>query len=338
MKVTIKQIAEIAEVSRGTVDRVLNDRGKVKPEVEDKIRAVAKMLGYKPNSAAKALSTMKKKMTFGVILPSINNAFFDDCISGMWEAQENLSGLGVELILKEMDGYNVIEYLAAIDTLLEGGITGLILFPIVDDKLTRRINELVEMGIPVVTINSDFENSQRNCYIGIDFKQSGRVAAGIAGLLNRRASVLVLNGSSKLLSHRHRVKGFKEVVTQRFPELRIVDTLECNDNSFTAYDLTIEALKMNEEIDMIYVVGGGIKGVCEAISRYQNREIEVICFDDIPCIKKLMQEGKISATICQQPYKQGYEAIQQMFHIFAGLNNNEELILMESIIKIRENI
>ena len=62
MAVTIKKIAEVSGVSRGTVDRVLNNRGKVSPKTEQKVRECAKKLGYKPNLAGKALEEKKKIM------------------------------------------------------------------------------------------------------------------------------------------------------------------------------------------------------------------------------------------------------------------------------------
>ena len=48
MRVTIQQIADKAGVSRGTVDRALNNRGRIAPEVAEKIRNIAEELGYTP--------------------------------------------------------------------------------------------------------------------------------------------------------------------------------------------------------------------------------------------------------------------------------------------------
>ena len=76
MSVTIKQISELCGVSRGTVDRVLNNRGKVKPETEQKVREVADRLGYTPNMAGKALAARKRDLVIGVALVAKGNAFF----------------------------------------------------------------------------------------------------------------------------------------------------------------------------------------------------------------------------------------------------------------------
>ena len=59
---TIKEIAELAGVSRGTVDRVLNKRGAVNPKTEAKILEIAKALDYKPNRAGIVLAAQKKKL------------------------------------------------------------------------------------------------------------------------------------------------------------------------------------------------------------------------------------------------------------------------------------
>lgn len=76
---TIKDIAALAGVSRGTVDRVLNNRGSVNPATAEKINEIAKALDYKPNKAGLALAAQKRSWKLGVILFSTDNPFLLTC-------------------------------------------------------------------------------------------------------------------------------------------------------------------------------------------------------------------------------------------------------------------
>jgi len=93
---TIKEIAERAGVSRGTVDRVLNNRGAVCAETEERIRAIIKELDYKPNKAGMALAAQKKKYLIGIILFSKQNPFFDEVMEGFQEKAEELLSTAVK--------------------------------------------------------------------------------------------------------------------------------------------------------------------------------------------------------------------------------------------------
>ena len=59
---TIKEIADLAGVSRGTVDRVLNKRGSVNPQTAQKIMEIVHALDYKPNRAGLVLAAQKKNL------------------------------------------------------------------------------------------------------------------------------------------------------------------------------------------------------------------------------------------------------------------------------------
>lgn len=104
--VTIKQIADLCGVSRGTVDRVINERGNVKPETKEHVLSMAKKLGYKPNPAGKALSARKKNPVVGVVISSEGNPFFDDVIRGIKLAAEKYEIYGLKVIWKNMRGHD----------------------------------------------------------------------------------------------------------------------------------------------------------------------------------------------------------------------------------------
>ncbi len=81
---TIKQIAELAGVSRGTVDRVLNNRGSVNANTAARVREIAEKLNYKPNKAGLMLAAQKKNLKIGVIfLFPDSNPFFSEVLEGV---------------------------------------------------------------------------------------------------------------------------------------------------------------------------------------------------------------------------------------------------------------
>ena len=117
MAVTIKQIAEMCNVSRGTVDRVLNHRGRVSEETLQKVNDAVEKLGYKPNTFGKALALQKKKLRIGIILCSDGNEFYDDVIEGLKAAEEEHRDYQIEIVYRYMKGYDVREQLDLLDEL-----------------------------------------------------------------------------------------------------------------------------------------------------------------------------------------------------------------------------
>ena len=90
MAVTMQQIADLAGVSRGTVDRALNDRGRIRPEVAEKIKMIAKELGYQPNIAAKALSSGNQILRIGVILQYADTPTIQTVLEGAKDAKQEV--------------------------------------------------------------------------------------------------------------------------------------------------------------------------------------------------------------------------------------------------------
>ena len=85
---TIKDIAQRAGVSRGTVDRVLHNRGHVDQRVAEKIHQIAKELSYRPNRAGQALARKGRKRKIAVVMPSLSNTYFREIKKGMERAAD----------------------------------------------------------------------------------------------------------------------------------------------------------------------------------------------------------------------------------------------------------
>lgn len=341
LAVTAKQISELAGVSRGTVDRVLNNRGKVRPETQQKVWKIANELGYKPNRVGKALATIKKKLSIGVIIMSQGNEFFDDVIEGIHDAAKDLDGFGVRVALRTMKGFDVDKQLEIICELEQSNINALAIVPINDPKIAKKLNELAEKKITVVTINSDIEGARRLAYIGSNYVKGGETACGLMGLfMGGKANVGVVTGSLKMLGHNQRIYGFSKVMKERFPHMQVVDIVQNNDDEFESFDVVKTLLVEHPEIDALFLAAAGVYGACRAVkSLSPERNITIISFDDIKHTKQLVRDGTIAATICQQPWTQGSNAIKILFNYMVDkVTPSSDCIYTQAEIKIRENI
>lgn len=340
MAVTIKKIADLCGVSRGTVDRVLNNRGKVKPETEVRVKQIADQLGYTPNIAGKQLAARKKALTIGVLVISEGNSFFDEVIRGVQRAEKELQDYGVSIILKTMKGYNVHRQIQLIDE-LKGHINALIINPISAPAIVSKINELVDSGICVITVNTDIENSKRLCYIGSNYTKCGETACGMLGLLTSgKANIGILTGSNKVSGHNQRIRGFKDICKKKYPEFKIVGCEETEDDDIKAFEVTNKLLNEHPEIDALFVVAAGVYGVCRAVMSFGLvGKITIISCDSIPTTIEMMKQGVIKATICQQPFTQGNKSVHTAFnYLVSGIELEKKEFIVKSEIKIVENL
>nr|WP_319488773.1 LacI family DNA-binding transcriptional regulator [uncultured Caproiciproducens sp.] len=341
MSATIKDIAKMANVSRGTVDRVLNNRGSVNHEVELRIRKIALDLGYKPNRAGKALAARKKPIKIGCLLPSVDNPFFNDVMLGLRAAERELSDYGFSLDLVQQKGYDVNVHLDAIQSLVDNGADALCLTTVDVPLIIDKINELIRSGLPIATINSDVRGTSRLFYVGSNYIKGGKTAAGILSLmLKEKGKILIVTGSVKMQGHNKRIQGFCKEVKDNKYEISIVDVVESQDDDETAYLLTKESLNQYHSINSIYITAGGVAGVCRAVEELQlSKKLHIVSFDDIPVIRKAVLNGTIDATICQEPFEQGYQAIKLMFNYFIeGVVPENGFVYTNNVIKIKQNI
>ena len=318
---------------------MLNNRGRVSSETEEKVRKMAAELGYKPNSLGKALASRKKHYIIGVILCSEGNEFYNDMIRGIEQAEQDNTDYGINVLFRTMKGYDVDHQLRLMNE-LEGRINCLLITAINHHKIAQKINSLTESGIGVLTLNTDIENSKRVCHIGANVIESGRIACGLLGLLMRgKAQVAIATNSLKLLEHHQRIEGFLQAKEDKYPGFHIVEIFEAEDDDMIAYMRTKKLLAQKPGVDAFYI-GGAALGICRAIEEAGcSDKITIISCDTNPTVVRLMNKGMIKAAICQQPWHQGYKAINiAVQYLVNGISKSEEYCIIDNQIKILENI
>lgn len=341
MSVTIKQIADLCGVSRGTVDRVLNKRGKVHPKTQELIEKTIALLGYTPNIAGKALAIRKRPLTIGVVLSSEGNPFFDDVIRGIHQAQQELRDFGVQIKMRRLKGYVPGEQLLQIAALAEEGMDALILHPIFDPAIAKKIRELRDQSIVTVTVNTDIPDSARLCYVGSDYEKGGIMAAGMVSLIMRGSARLgIVKGADNILGHRQRLEGFLRRLTEGTENIAVMDYAKAEDDDDTAYASVRSMMERNPGIDALYVVGAGMAGVCRALNSLDlHSHVAVVGFDSVPDTVEMMKKGIVRAVICQHPFTQGYRAVKAAYdYLVGGVQPAPDYCLVQNEIMILESL
>lgn len=287
MGVTIRQIAEAAGVSRGTVDRALNNRGRIRPEVAERIRAIADEMGYKPNQLGRALSMSRNNIKIGVILQGAETPFMKEVLKGIQEACAEVDNLGGTVLVHKIEHQNAEDVILAMEKMRMEEVRGIAMVPLDEERVKREIDRFVEeFRIPVVTFTSDVEDTKRLCFVGQNGVQCGRAAAGLMGeLTGGKGKVVVISGYSTNTSLSSRV-------------------------------ITEGIFKDVPDLDGIYLTSHGEEGVCEAIAGAGKAgRVKMVANDFMGRNYELMREGFIHFLIGQDARIQGYEPVMILFRL-----------------------
>lgn len=337
--VTIKQIAEKAQVSRGTVDRVLNGR----PDVSDKTRAkvlkIIEELDYKPNVVAKALKSKEKKIKIGIVISPRSNFYGKDVLKGILYAQRECLSYGVTVDIYEMDDFSGDAQQEQIRRAAADHVDALALAPMETDGVKDAL-EAVAGAIPLVFYNTQLEDIRNLCYIGQDARACGRVAAQLLGMISQGiGDTVVFLGYQMIKAHMERSEGFREYLAAHFPQMQLIGSFETHEDPERITDLCRE-LFGKYDIENIFISGGDINALGGYLIEHDLVEkVKVVCTDHIRRTPEFLKKDVVQFAIGQQPFEQGYHAVKILKdYLLTGIGPKEHLIHTNLDIFIKENI
>jgi len=339
MAVTVQQIADATGVSRGTVDRALNNRGRVDPEVAERIRRTAEEMGYvkKPRKT----NGKRKSCRIGIVTQLAGASFMREINRGIREAAEELRDRDVEVLVRESLSVDEKEQVDAIEELRKEGIDGLAVMPVDAESVREKINDLIDDGIPVVTFNSDIVGTRRRCFVGMDNVKSGRTAAGLMKMLTGgQGKVLVITGYFTNHVNISRLAGFVEEIKASCPGIEIVGVQGSFDDAAEVEKIVVNTMRTIPDLDGILQVSGGQEGIRAAFEALGvEKRPHVIIYDQTPKNEKVLREDVADFLIDQNGYVQGYRPP----HILADIIQKnqfpeQEQILTDITIRTKYNL
>ncbi len=340
---TIHEIAKRAGVSIGTVDRVLHNRGRVKEDTKLKIEKAMDDLGYKPNKVAQGLAVRKKKLKFLFMITKTKyNPFFKDVKESAVKKAKELEAFGVktdiitypenadeEKVLMEKLKKKIGDYDGACIMSRVSKINKLILDRSKKDKM------------PVVYYNTRDDKNSAFSYVGCDYVAAGKMAAGLCALLaGKDANVCIFSEENDIKeSHVKRLEGFKEEIKEKYPTMNILAEYNITGDRQKDKKSVDDMMKLNGENKIVYIINPRDYGICKIIGmKDKERKIPIITNDLVEFQYELFEKGIISATICQEPEKQGDMPLGILFDYFAYGKKPEPVNYTKLEIKISQSL
>jgi LacI family transcriptional regulator len=307
------RIADIAKVSRGTVDRALHGRGGINEETRERILQIARQIGYKPNLAARALSANRASARIGVCIPREIHFFYDQLWSGVLEEAERVSQFGVEFINRPIQNLGQGDT-EAFRELMASGVDGIILTAGNPRNLKPLINKAESKGIRVVCVDTDASESRRSSVVYVEPYLSGCVAGELLGkLVPSGSKVAVMAGMLKAEDHRRKAEGFSETFPRHCVGGQIASLIEGHEDEEESFHKTLDLLRRIPELAGIYVNTVNCLPVCRALETARlEGKVKLITTDLFLEMSSYFQRGTIAASIYHQPHRQGQMAVRVM--------------------------
>ncbi|MER8745011.1 LacI family DNA-binding transcriptional regulator [Mesorhizobium sp. M1004] len=339
MRSTLTDIAREAGVSAATVDRVLNNRPGVRARTREIVLEMAHRLGYiaeGPNGAPPRPSP-GEVIRLDFALPAGTNSFIK-MLHRHIEAQA-LARPDLDVHIATIEGFNP-DRLARLLQELRGQTQGVGVIALDHPTVREAIRSLSANDVKVVTIASDILHVPRVAYIGIDNRAAGRLAGYLLNRFmgsERPSKVALFAGSLSYRGHEEREMGFRHILTEESPNLKIVEMREMLDDREKAYSEASALLDRHPDLAAIYNVGAGNTGIARALKeRGRAKDILFLGHEVTDGTKELLLDGTLDAVIDQNPRVEAREALNILSHSVRHLSYEPHQPRLQVIFK--ENI
>lgn len=342
---TIKDIARMAGVSAGTVDRVLHNRGDVSPKSKAKVQKVLDEIHYQPNVFAIGLAA-KKKYSFICLIPyCVEHDYWHSVVGGIERARQELRPFNVSVDYIYYHHGDEESYQKACRAVEESNVDAVLIAPNFQEETLALTAYLQENKIAYAFVDFNMEEADALTYIGQDSYKSGYIAAKI---LMRNYSVeegqeLVLFLSNNKdnpaeIQMQRRLKGFMSYITEAYNNLTIHEVVLNKSNRENNRQTLNEFFQAHPKALLGVVFNSRVYQLGEYL-RYAGRSMNgLIGYDLLKANVELLKSGDVHYLIGQRPGLQGYCGVKALCDHVVFKKAVDVVKYMPIDILIKENI
>jgi ribose transport system substrate-binding protein len=233
------------------------------------------------------------------------------------------------------------EGLKLFDMATSAKVSGIITYVQEEGKYKNKINNAMEKGVPVVTIDSDEEDSKRIAYVGTDNILAGQAAGEeMIKQIGTEGKVAIVMGGKDVKNQKERVEGFTNYITSN-SNLNIVDKDSSDAMLLESEIITRKILIRNDNsINALFCTSAldGI-GAAKAIKDLNDKgKVKIVCFDDLEETLNNIKNGVVTATIVQKSDEMGYKAVNIIMDKIEKKFNGSHKFLTDVVVVNQANI
>ncbi|MCK5207327.1 MAG: substrate-binding domain-containing protein [Cyclobacteriaceae bacterium] len=335
---TINDIAKMANVSRGTVDRVIHGRGTVSKRAYEKVKIVLDKIDYKPNLIAQSLKKGELSKIAALIPDHQYDVFWKRPLDGIEKVKQDYASLGVTIENFLFNPYNPQSFRENAIKILEKQFEGILVVPFFYKESLDFFKKCDEQSIPYITFNTFLEDANAVSHVGQDLKQSGRVAAELMNkIAHTNGKLLIIHIDEDLADSIHMQKkemGFSHYNGQNPQnfELQVLRTSP-SENIET---ILVDLLQFDPEIKGIYVTTSKVFLVANILQKYQIKKY-LIGYDLIEENLSFLKSGIIDFLIFQNPEYQANLGISYLIDLLVFKKEIPKKKLLPIEIAMKEN-
>jgi len=339
----IKDIAEMAKVSVGTVDRVLHNRGRVSEESLRKVKKVLKKIDYHPNLIARSLAS-KKDCRIMVLMPSFASDEYWSAVSdGVDKAEEEFFGFHLKVERKYFNQYDKLSFDALVEELKQDEYQGVVIATLFRDSTFELTQRLDKEKIPYVLIDAYIEDTNCVAYYGTDSYQSGYIGGRLLfENIMRDEKVLLFRvisrGGVESTQISMRENGFRDYLNEVGfcgSIYSVSVSAEFPEKNKSVLDAILER---ESDITAGIIFNSRVHVVASYFQEKQLKNFSLIGYDAIKSNIAFLKSGIVSHLVAQRPEVQGYNSVKALFHYIVLNQAVRKMNYMPMDILIKENI
>lgn len=341
----IKEIAKLANVSIGTVDRVLHNRTGVSAATRKKIQDIIKETGYTKNILASRLKlAARKKIKIAILIPEIKNewSYWKAPKKGIKKAVKELKEQGISIQFFHFNFLHPQSFSEKCETILSEAFDGIITVPFLEKESNELLVRSIKQNIPVVFLDTERPLNYSANFIRQNSVNAGMVAGrllhGLIGNDGQYFVVNILNEDGIQINNQQRESGFRAFFDKNFKNKSIaIHTINHPlENDFETTE-KLKQLFSNEKTKGIFVTNARSFLIPQILKENNISDTFIVGFDLNRENLALLKTGQISFLINQKPEYQGYTAIKSLYKFLTENDDSELNVEIPVEIIVKEN-